>query len=492
MFFIVFLSVTSVQLITAPVVHADGVSVAFNLIEDFLFGVAKSVSIPKMGLIGTGILGPEWEAKNKILLQGILNGSTAEAMVAKSKLEALNKKISASQTAGSDYALTNTDISDVSYFIQQSVNKIQDNIGSMAYVPSSSLDATYPVDQPFNNSATLNTVNARNKPYSVTWNTYLGWSSKNAFDPSSVSPSWVNIYYQPCKITRITYTKPSADGLSFNNFTAYRAEYVGQIKYYELTVNSNAVDFPPSSQYYISYNNASSWAGITSYGNHPYPFSSYSGSSSYGFYFSDMELIGNGSYIYTPTLSPKITSVDIPSGINIPKDWKVGNPVVLPTTGTGSVSVPLDVPIPTTGDNTGTGTTTVDTPSTSWWDTHVGNIINSIQAIPTSIINFFTVDWSAVTASMDYGPVWQKHFKPFYDITNALTNISVNPQNSGGKFYMIIPKEMGGDGVTLVCVLDYTIGGTYISWARIFLTWAIWLAFGWWILEQFKPRLDIN
>ena len=121
----------------------------------------------------------------------------------------------------------------------------------------------------------------------------------------------------------------------------------------------------------------------------------------------------------------------------------------------------------------------------------LSKLLDAIKAIPAAILAFFAIDWASVTSAMDYTDVWKSHFSPFYAITDSITNISANPQNSGGKFYMVIPKAMGGDG-SLQCVLDYTVAGVYITWPRIFLGWAIWLAFGWWILEQFKPKININ
>jgi hypothetical protein len=150
------------------------------------------------------------------------------------------------------------------------------------------------------------------------------------------------------------------------------------------------------------------------------------------------------------------------------------------------------------GDVPSVSVPSVDTPSTSWWDTWTKSVSASLDtigsdilSIPKTITDFFTVDWTSVTTAMDFTSVWESHFKPFYDITGAITNINSSPDSGTGKFYMVIPKAMGGND-TSMCVLDYTVGGVYVSWARTFLEYAIWIAFGWWILEQFKPKINIS
>ena len=117
---------------------------------------------------------------------------------------------------------------------------------------------------------------------------------------------------------------------------------------------------------------------------------------------------------------------------------------------------------------------------------------SSISSTLTSIANFFTIDWDIVFQSMDFSDIWPKHFKPFYDVSGAFQNIQNSPQNSGGKFYMKIPHEMGGDDQQHV-VLDFTVGqNEYIVWAREIIKWAIWLAFGWYIIRMFEPKLNIG
>lgn len=206
-----------------------------------------------------------------------------------------------------------------------------------------------------------------------------------------------------------------------------------------------------------------------------------------------------------------LTDVVTPNGTVVPDSSVCTNlPTSMFPTGT------IDVPLATSNIPVGSISVPINPPIGGTWDKGIDGVIGAtdwtgaledIGAVPYTgdipidtpsdipivgpLIDWLTIDWPAVTGAMDFGDVWKKHFEPFYDITDSLTDINVTPNDSGGKFYMIIPKAMGGDGLSH-CVLDYTVGSVYISWARTFMGWAIWLAFGWWILEIFKPKININ
>lgn len=122
------------------------------------------------------------------------------------------------------------------------------------------------------------------------------------------------------------------------------------------------------------------------------------------------------------------------------------------------------------------------------------NILDAILSIPSliqQIIDFFKVDWAEVAKHTDYTGVFRTHFKPFYDITDLLTNIKSNPQSHNGKFYMKIPKEMGGDNKEH-CVLDLSVGAVYIDTGRNIIKYGIWIAFLWYVLKVFSPKFNIG
>lgn len=148
----------------------------------------------------------------------------------------------------------------------------------------------------------------------------------------------------------------------------------------------------------------------------------------------------------------------------------------------------ITTPTDTTGDTTGTPA------DASWWDwlkDILQKILDAIKSIPTSILAFFSIDWDIVRTHMDYAPIFEAHFQPFYNLTNQLKNIQSNPQGSDGKFYMIIPKAMGGDD-QLHCVLDLTVSSTYITWGRTILKYGVWIGLLWYILRILQPKLRIS
>lgn len=121
----------------------------------------------------------------------------------------------------------------------------------------------------------------------------------------------------------------------------------------------------------------------------------------------------------------------------------------------------------------------------------LSSILDAIKAIPNAILSFFIIDWSLISEHIVYDEIFKDKFKPFYDVVYLLQNINANPQTHSGKFYMVIPKEMGGDGKEHV-VLDLTVGYDYISMARSFINASIWLSFLWYIIKLFSPKLDIS
>lgn len=148
--------------------------------------------------------------------------------------------------------------------------------------------------------------------------------------------------------------------------------------------------------------------------------------------------------------------------------------------------VPVDVPVDEDLD--------IPTTETGFWGSIIGwlsKILNAIKAIPAAILAFFVIDWSVVAQSLDFTDVFENKFKPFYDITSAFQNISSNPQQHSGKFYMVIPTAMGGDGGSHA-VLDFTIAMPYLVWARVFIKWSLWLGLGMYILKLFEPKITIG
>lgn len=196
-----------------------------------------------------------------------------------------------------------------------------------------------------------------------------------------------------------------------------------------------------------------------------------------------------GAKVYTPGMS-------IPYG----KTW--GD--VSPDTG---ITYPTSTTAP--GDTTVPGDTTANPDTTGTIDTGTGvmsipilgdilkilqKILSTLLSIPTllqKIIDWFTLDWTKVKTHIDYTDILKEHFRPFYDITDSLSNIQSSTRDSDGKFYMVIPKEMGGDGGSH-CVLDLTVGSIYISTAREIIKYGIWIALLWYFLRKFDPKLTIT
>ena len=198
---------------------------------------------------------------------------------------------------------------------------------------------------------------------------------------------------------------------------------------------------------------------------------------------------------------------------SISKDKDIS--VSIPTTSEGVIS--LDSVINKTYDDVKTdgltieNTNTVDIPDTGvdegvgedaglfdWLKSLINSIIdflksilNSILAIPSAILSFFVIDWDLVADHIVFDEIFKNKFKPFYDVAYLLQNINANPSNHSGKFYMVIPPEMGGDGLEH-CVLDLTIANDFIVIGRSFINASIWIGFLWYILKLFSPNLNIG
>lgn len=119
------------------------------------------------------------------------------------------------------------------------------------------------------------------------------------------------------------------------------------------------------------------------------------------------------------------------------------------------------------------------------------DMLDWIKGIPSRWSAFWSINWVEVLSHAQYGDIVKAKFKPFYDTANLLTNIKANPQSHNGKFYMKIPKEMGGNGQEQ-CVLDLSFGDSYFKIARTMLKAGMWIAFLFWILKTFKPRFNIG
>jgi len=165
----------------------------------------------------------------------------------------------------------------------------------------------------------------------------------------------------------------------------------------------------------------------------------------------------------------------------------------IPYVGDTAIAIPATLPL------------TSDAPLTNDWAGDLVGTNDYTKAFPADVpidppadagilqplIDWLTIDWDLVTPSMDFSDLWRKHFKPFYDTGDALKNINATPQTNSGKFYMKIPKAMGGDDGQHV-VLDFTPAAPYLSWARIFIKYSLWLGLGMYILKLFEPKITIN
>lgn len=145
----------------------------------------------------------------------------------------------------------------------------------------------------------------------------------------------------------------------------------------------------------------------------------------------------------------------------------------------------------TTGEGTGAGTGT-DTQTGFWdslWD-WLKNIIDGIRAIPKLILDWFTIDWDRVKTHINYIDIVKQHFQPIYDIFDLISNVSADIKDSDGKFYMVIPHEMGGDDQEH-CVLDLSVGAVYITTARDVIKYGMWMGFVWYVFRKFDPKFSI-
>lgn len=119
------------------------------------------------------------------------------------------------------------------------------------------------------------------------------------------------------------------------------------------------------------------------------------------------------------------------------------------------------------------------------------DMLDWIKGIPARWSAFWSIDWNAVFAHAQYTDILKVKFKPFYDTIGILSSIKANPQSHNGKFYMKIPKEMGGNGQEQ-CVLDLSFGDSYFKIARNITKAGMWVAFLFWIIKIFKPKFTIG
>lgn len=215
------------------------------------------------------------------------------------------------------------------------------------------------------------------------------------------------------------------------------------------------------------------------------------------------DVIGSdGTVSYAPTMGlplvPNSTtgSLDYPNGIPYGKtagDIGAGMTIPYPQ------SIPTDTPIDTPIDTPTSGTLDKDTgifsiPVLGDILKILKKILDAILSIPLllqQILDWFKVDTAEIAKHMDYAPIFREHFKPFYDISDLLTNIQSSPQTHNGKFYMKIPHEMGGDDLEH-CVLDLSVAAAYISLARNIFKGGIWIAFLYFVFKVFSPKLQIG
>lgn len=119
------------------------------------------------------------------------------------------------------------------------------------------------------------------------------------------------------------------------------------------------------------------------------------------------------------------------------------------------------------------------------------DMLDWIKGIPARWNAFWSINWTEVFAHAQYGDILKVKFKPFYDTVGILSSIKANPQSHSGKFYMKIPKEMGGNGQEQ-CVLDLSFGDSYFKIARNITKAGMWVAFLFWIIKIFKPKFTIG
>lgn len=189
--------------------------------------------------------------------------------------------------------------------------------------------------------------------------------------------------------------------------------------------------------------------------------------------------------------------------ITIPKNLTYPKTSALPISASGDIASDWAGDLVGTSDytkafpKTATDTPTIDTPNTSTfpWLSDIldwlKKIWDAIKAIPTDIIKFFTIDWALVTPALDFSDIWKTHFKPFYDISDALSTVNSSPESNAGKFFMDIPKVVGGDGLRH-CVLDLTVASSPLTFCRTFLKYFIWLGLAFYIFRLFEPKITIN
>lgn len=147
-------------------------------------------------------------------------------------------------------------------------------------------------------------------------------------------------------------------------------------------------------------------------------------------------------------------------------------------------------------DSNNTGSNTGGNSSFSLPDVLGGivDLFKSLLKAVNSILSFFTIDFSKISSHMNYGDIMKSHFSPVFDVFNLFSNVHVDSSVSSsdaGKFYMKIPKEMGGDGQEH-CVLDLTVGAVYVNKAREIIKYGIWIYFLWYLFRNFSPKFNVG
>ncbi|NSB34774.1 hypothetical protein [Clostridium saccharoperbutylacetonicum] len=144
-----------------------------------------------------------------------------------------------------------------------------------------------------------------------------------------------------------------------------------------------------------------------------------------------------------------------------------------------------------TGSNTGSDSSSFSLPNV------LGSIVDLFKALldaVNSILHFFTIDFSKVSSHMNYGDIMKSHFSPVFDVFNLFSNVHVDSSTTSsdaGKFYMKIPKAMGGDDQEH-CVLDLTVGAVYVNKAREIIKYGIWIYFLWYLFRNFSPKFNVG
>ncbi len=139
-----------------------------------------------------------------------------------------------------------------------------------------------------------------------------------------------------------------------------------------------------------------------------------------------------------------------------------------------------------------------------------GTIIDGFKSVFEGIydwfkLNFFTIDFDRVYQTANVEQQWHNKFSLFYDISDRLENfkngtgtaslssdgIELMATNTPLKIYMDLPDFMGG-GEACILDLDNTELLKLFKYCRMFLTFSLWFAFAWHLINTVAPKIRIS